>query len=267
MKRISFFIVFSLLFGMAGIGSSQEVRTGVITGKLMTKEGIPMSGGTVFFFNAETGPPPSPDRYWRVPDEIAEMDGEGRFSVVLLVGKYFMGAIKRLSGPKIGPPRDGDMFLASKDEDGSPKQYTVREGAKTDIGVISGAVPFKRPQIKDRISAIEGTVIFQDGRPAEGALVFAYMTPTMAGRPTFVSERTGRDGKYVLRVNEGGKYYLKVRDVYGGGPPTKGGIIGSYAEESPIPVSVKTGETTQGIDIRVIRFRGRGPKGSVPGKQ
>ncbi len=266
MKRIGFFLVFSLLFSVTDIGFSQETKTGVVTGKLITKDGKPMSGGKVFFFNAETGPPPSPERYWRVPDEISDMDSEGRFSVVLVAGRYFMGAIKRVSGPEIGPPRDGDMFLASRDENGKPKQYMIRKGEKTDIGVISGATPFKRPQIKDGISAIEGTVIFQDGKPAEGALVFAYMTPTMTGRPTFVSEKAGRDGKYVLRVSEGGKYYLKVRDIYGGGPPTKGGIVGSYAGEAPIPVSVKTGETTRGIDIKVVRFRGRGPKGPVPGK-
>ncbi len=267
MKRIGFWVIF-LVFSMTAVtGFSQEVKKGLITGKLMIKDGGPMSDGKVFFFNAESGPPPSPERYWRVPDQIVDMDSEGRFSVELPEGKYYLGAIKRASRKEIGPPRDGEMFFASRDESGKPKEYVIKKGEKMDIGVVSGATPFKRPPITDKISAIEGTVVFRDGKPAEGALVFAYTSPTMVGKPIFVSERTGKDGRYELRVSGGGKFYLKVRDIYGGGPPVEGAIIGSYAEAAPIPVSVMTGETTRGIDIKVIRFEGRGPKGPAPGKK
>ncbi len=267
MKRLiflsAFFFAVFFIFSIVSAKDVKELKAGAISGQLMIKNGGPMSGGSVFIFNDATGPPPSKEKYWRVPDYIAPIDNDGRFSVELPEGKYYLGAIKRISEKKnIGPPEEGDFFFAGADEKGMPKAYIIKKGEGTDIGVISEAVPFKRAIVKLRngITAIEGTVLDTDGKPVEGALVFAYTTPTMVGKPIFASEKTGKDGKYILRVHEGGKYYLKVRDIYGGGPPVSGAIIGGYGQEAPVAVAVKTGESTKGIDINVIRFPGRGAK-------
>lgn len=240
---------------------TREVKTGTLSGQIMIKDGGPMAGGMLYFFDDAAGPPPSATKYWRVPAEIFNIDNNGRFTAELPEGKYYLGAIKKTSGEPIGPPQEGDLFFISQDGKGNPKMHTVKKGETTDLGIISGAVPFNRASLaKDGITAIEGAILDVDGKPVEGALVFAFMTQTMAGKPFFVSDKTGKDGRYIMRVQAGGKYYLRVRDSYGGGPPVAGNIMGIYGENEPVAVNVKTGQTEKGINIKVMKFAGRGPK-------
>lgn len=261
MGKIGYFLVAAVLFCMSTAVFAEDVRTGTITGKMMVKNGGPLANGVVFFFNEASGPPPSPEKYWRVPDEIVGTDGEGNFKAVLVEGKYYLGASKRKSGQEVGPPQEGDYFLPVMEEKGVSKAFRVDKGKMADIGTIAEAVPFSRATIKTKndITAIEGTITDAEGKPLERAMVFAFLTPAMVGKPLFVSERTGKDGKYLLRVNQGGGYYLKIRDVYGGGAPKVGEIMGGYGQDKPMPVTVKTGTTVKGIDIKGVRFLGRGP--------
>jgi hypothetical protein len=82
----------------------------------------------------------------------------------------------------------------------------------------------------------------------------------MTGLPPFTSYRTGEDGKYYINVSQAGRYYLRVRDVYGGGPPVPGAIMGSYGEDEPAGVEVKKDKVTGGIDIAVVKHLQRGPR-------
>lgn len=266
MKRLMFLTLFCtiipLTFNAVLAQEVKQAKTGTISGQIMIKGDGPLAGGRVFFFNDASGPPPSREKYWRIPDYVTDTDNSGKFSIELPEGKYYLGAIKTISGGKIGPPAEGDIFYAGTDEQGKPKAYIIKQGLKTDIGVISEAAPFKRSVVKfgDGITAIEGTVLDSAGKPVEGALVFAFLSPAMVGRPLFASDRTGKDGKYILRVHEGGKYYLRVRSVYGGGPPKAGEIIGDYGEKEPVAVTIKSGEKIRGVNIKVRRFTERGPK-------
>ncbi len=253
MRRLACLTVCLLLIGTAS-AFAQEAGKGKITGKLMTQDGRPMSGGSVFFFNDATGPPPSQEKYWRVPDAVAPIDEEGGFSMELPPGKYYLGAMKRISAEKnIGPPGEGDFFLKGHGSKGTPKTYIVKKGETTDIKVLAEAVPFKRAVVKygDGITSIEGIVRDPDGKPVEGAAVFAYKKSAARGKPLFASDKTGKDGKYILRVDQGGKYYLRVRDIFGGGPPVGGAIVGKYWQERPVEASTKTGEATRGVDINI----------------
>lgn len=260
MKGLAFLTACLLLIPAAGV-SAQEAVKGKITGKLLTEDGKPMSGGSVFLFNS-AGPPPSQDKYWRVPDAVAPIGDGGLFSLELPPGTYYVGAMKRISAEKnVGPPEEGDYFLKGQDATGNPKKIIVKKGETTDIGTIAEAAPFRRSVVKygEGVTTIEGVVRDAEGKTVRGAVVFCYKKPTARGKPLFVSDRTGDDGKYILRVSEGGKYYLKVRDQYGGGPPKGGEIVGIYWQGIPVEASVKTGETTKGVDIQVMRFPGRGP--------
>lgn len=262
MKRIGALLVF-LLITLAGYGAlADEANTGTVTGRLMIKAGEPLSHGVVYFFNEASGPPPSRDRYWRVPDEIVTADGEGNFTAKLVAGQYYVGAIKKKSGQEIGPPQEGDLFLPMFSSQKGPRLLTVVSGKTTDLGVITGAKPFHRGVAEPgkKGTTIEGKITDVRGRPVKGALVFAFLTPAMVGKPLYVSDRTGKDGKFRLSVSEGGVYYLKVRNTYGGGALKAGEILGSYGQEKPLPVNVKTGETVKGITITGIRFPGRGQK-------
>ena len=243
---------------------AEVMETGLISGQIMIKGGGPMSSGMVVFFKAETGPVPDPNRYLRIPDEVADLDEEGRFRVVLPSGKYFMGAVKRMSGEMIGPPKDGDYFFISQDSEELPFVYAIEKDKNLNVGIIAEAVPFKRVIPKDA-TGIKGIISDLSGNPVKGAIVFAYFTETMTGLPPFTSYRTGDDGIYFISMSHAGKYYLRVRDIYGGGPPVSGAIMGGYGEEKPAPVTVKSGEITEGMDIKVVRHMERGPKGQNVG--
>ena len=238
---------------------AEDIQTGWISGQMMIKDGGPMSDGMVVFFRADKGPAPDPNRYMRVPDEIDGIDTDGKFRVELPVGKYFMGAIKRMSGESIGPPNDGDYFFISRDIQDVQITYLIEEEKNLSIGIIANAVPFKR-EIPEDVTAISGSILDLKNEPVAGAIVFAYFTETMTGLPPFASYRTGEDGKYFISVNQGGRYYLRVRDKYGGGPPVAGEVMGGYGEERAAAVNVKEGKITSGIDIKVIRHFQRGPK-------
>lgn len=244
------------------------LKTGTLSGQIFTTGGVPLAGGMVHFFNDAAGPPPSQVKYWRVPDFMQVLDNDGRFTVVLPEGKYYLGAIKRESGKTVGPPREGDLFYISADGDGTPTAYSIKGTAQVDLGRMAKAMPFKSSTVNygKGITAIEGTVLTMDGKPVENAFVFGFISAAAVGRPLFASDPTGKDGTFILRVSDGGKYFLKARSGYGGGPPVAGEFVGEFGEKEPVAVTVNRGERLSGLAIKVRKFGGRGPRGAVINK-
>lgn len=253
------FVLVTVCTGYAG-----DVQVGTISGQLMLKGGGAMRNGMVYLYRADKGPLPSYDRYWRVPDFNTSTDDAGRFSAELPEGKYCLGAVMREAPRQIGPPKEGDFFFISLDRRGMPKKYSVKKNRRLDIGVLAEAAPYKKPAINKGMTAIEGYIMDEDNRPVEGALVVAFMTPTIIGKPLFASDKTASDGKYILRVHKGGNYYLKLRNGYGGGPPVDSEIVDRYGELTPDSqlgkVTVRTGTIVRGINLKGIQFPGRGPQ-------
>ena len=243
---------------VAGSAAADEIRTGTLSAQFKIDAKTPMTDGMVYIYSPATGPAPSHERYWRVPDFVQKLDQEGRFSMELPAGEYFIGAIKRTGTTQIGPPREGDFLILALDEKKAPRKIRLGLGERLDIGVLSGAQQFKMVPAAG-ITGIEGTILDLEGTPVEGAMVFAYITPTVIGKPTFVSDRSDKDGKFLLRFHEGGTYYLKVRDNYGGGPPRGGAVLDGNKEEPLIKVTAKTGQITRGTQLKGKKFPGRGP--------
>ncbi len=263
-KGIMIFLLTMICFSTAlyaGEGGNSEpiIETGFITGQLFIKDGGPLSSGMVVFFNGAEGPPPDPNEYLRIPDEIGELDPDGKFIVELPVGTYYVGGIKRMSGEKIGPPLDGDYFYLKRDKKGAPQLYTIKKHETVDLGISKEAIIFRRKIVKG-VSGISGIVTDMKGGPIEGAIIFAYTSSTMTGLPPFTSYKTGKDGKYFIGTKKGGNYFLRIRDIYGGGPPVEGSVIGEYGEEEPAAVTVATGKVSSDVNIKVIRHFKLGPK-------
>ncbi len=61
-----------------------------------------------------------------------------------------------------------------------------------------------------------------------------------------MSDYTGTDGKYSLRVNEGGTYYLMIM-----------GGFGSVFSGSGMSVSYGGEEVDAGVILRLVKLRGR----------
>jgi len=252
-------ILFSaiLLLFAATVCCADEDAHGTITGSWIVKNKGPMTGGQVLLFNKAGGPPPSSDKFLRIPDIGTTIDSDGRFFARVAAGSYYLVMRKRANENRLGPPQDGDLQFYSRDKKGKARVYVVKAGGTTDIGIISAAAVFKKRLLKPGkgMTGIEGTVTDEQGLPVEGVRVFAYVSPEMKGKPLYASEGTGRDGRYFININEKGTYYLKVRNNYGGGKPKEGEFMGGYGKPSaPEIVTVQKGEIKKAVDIQTKIF-------------
>jgi len=255
---------FAVVLFVSTAASAEEPR-GTLRGLLDT----PGRQGLVAFFDEAAGPPPRPERYFRVPDFTVASDREGRFTASLPPGRYFVAAIVRKGGDpiRLGPPLEGDRDYQLVGQDDTLTIVTVTPGATHDLGTLTHSFLYGRPLVEGA-TLIEGRVIGPDGNPVAGVHVVAYRAPRFNGRPHFSSYVTGADGRYELRVHPGGAFFLRARSRWEGGAPEVGEKIGVLGGAAPETVRVQTGHTSSGRDIRVLPFAGRGPstdrKGATP---
>ncbi|WP_236685630.1 carboxypeptidase-like regulatory domain-containing protein [Geobacter pickeringii] len=249
-----FLMVFlgSVPFGFAGEG------TGIITGKWITNQYGPMTGGQVLLFDAAKGPAPASKKYLRLPDAGTAIDNDGKFSAEVPAGRYYLVMRRRGDQTSAGPPVEGEPQYYARMKNGEPRLYTVKSGKTTNIGTIAEVYPYRREKtvVQEGMTGIEGAIVDEQGKPVAGVRVFAYEFAGMQGMPRYASDETGADGKYVLLLTRKGAYFLKARTHYGGGKPQEGEFMGTYGPRgAPGPVAVENGKMSRGIDIQVTRFK------------
>lgn len=240
MKRWLCLISFGLcLVALTGNVPALEAGQGIVQGKVTGKAGESLSGGTVRFFDMAIGPSPFTHEYWRHPDYFFPIADDGSFSAEIPEGTYSFSAVKMVPGKRAGcPPEEGDFIYPPWD--GTQKSFSVRAGETTDLGVIAGAVAFRKEWAAAGKSGIAGILLDADGRPVDGKIVIASATASME-RPYFVSDRrTGSNGAYTLRVPEGGMYHVRVMGY----------------RQPIVPAAVQTGKITRGIDIMIQLIAG-----------
>jgi hypothetical protein len=254
MKRI-YVIIFLVLAALTSNVNAENAGKGFVSGRAVLTSGKAIQHAVVLFYVKQNGPPPLPERYWRVPDAAVPADPDGKFSAELQEGDYYVGAIGRVSSLLTpGPPLEGDVLVLLKDKSGNPKVITVIDGKTINIGTQKG-FPYRKSVRKNKITTIEGLVTMLDGTPVPGAFVFAFLSPERGSHPVFASEKTDKLGKYVLRVDGDGIFYLKARDTYGGGKPQNGQLIGTFGGDEPASVTVKIGSSQKRIDIKVNQIQ------------
>jgi hypothetical protein len=235
---------------------ADETVSGRITGAWIPRSTGPISGGMIYAFNVNSGPPPTIEGSRRVPDGATITNDEGKFSLELAEGTYYLSTWKKAAGPAPGPPQDGDLHALSRDKNGEPVKYMVKRGIATDNIILRQATVFKSPVIKISagMTAISGTLTTYDGAPLADAVVQVYTHQDVKGKPNFVSYKTGKDGKYIALVDQEGPFYLTVRANYSAGRPQTGDILGVYGGEEALPVVVKMHGVTKDIDIQVGQY-------------
>jgi hypothetical protein len=235
---------------------ANENVPGRISGAWIPRNIGPISGGLIYVFNTNSGPPPLRMGARRVPNAIVETNSEGKFSVELAEGTYYLSTQKKFGVATPGPPQDGDLHGLSRDKKGKPIKYKVKSGITTNIGILRQASVFKSPTIKisPGMTAITGILKTSDGSPMADAVVQVYDNQEIKGRPVYVSQKTGKDGKYVVQIEQEGTYFVALRANYGGGRPQAGDIRGIYGGDAAQPVTVKKLSVTEGIDIQAGQF-------------
>ena len=254
MKKSLYILLVMICFSAISV-SAEEVTTDSISGKILIRDGSMLAEGVVLFFNDMIGPPPDPDKYMRVPVNIANTDDDGRFTAKLPEGKYYIGVLKHIMGIMGAPPHEGDIFFISRDETGSPKAFSVEKGKHIEVNLLSEAIPYipyEGGTSGEGITAIEGSIYDMSGNPVEYAVVFAHMTSINDGGLSFISDWTDKNGRYLLRVHQGGVYYLRVEGLHGRALNKSGVVIGDKDIDVSGGIKVETGEIERGIDIKVI---------------
>jgi hypothetical protein len=239
--------------------------TATISGKVMIRKTTPMVNGVVFLFNVSMGAPPNPYKYWRVPDLISNVDKDGEFSLTVPEGTYYLIVAQKQPDGEIGPPKDSAFMYFHVDAEGNPLPLVFTSGTKLNLGVLTTSFEWSPDmiQLDKDITAVEGVVSDMEGKPVERAVVFAYLSENATGRPSFVSDRTDKSGKYLLRVDGGGSYYLKVRSVIGGGKPQEGEFNNVTPEFDTVKVTLKKDQKLNGVTLKVNRFSKQFRKESV----
>ena len=212
--------------GLALTGSLRA-RMGKMSGQVVF-EGRPLGDAFLAFFDVKKGLPPIGGQAGRIPDLRSYSDPEGRFTVQLLDGTYYLGVLLRGPSEKLGPPRKGEFYYFADGGEGKLRKLTIEDFKEVSYGVVECALPGKFQETEDQF-VVTGTVLEGAGNqaPYPGAIIMA-KTVASAMKPEYVSAETGADGKFSLSLPPGKTYYLMARTEITGNKPAPGEDIGKY---------------------------------------
>lgn len=224
------FFVCTVATTFAAVPGFMKAKMGTLAGKFYIDKDVPLTKGIVSLFSTKDGPPPIVGSSRRVPDMVTRTDGSGKFSVKLVPGAYYMGALVRdiKGGP--GPPREGEDYFFAMTGQGELRQFKVKRRQLTEAGAIEGTTPDKFTEFKNFV-IMAGRVFDEHGVPFKGAIV-TVKEKLNAPRPKYVAKRVGADGKYELKL-PAGRYYLMARESLRRGRPKAGSFVGAYGKTGP----------------------------------
>lgn len=216
----------------AGVPGFMKERMGTLSGQVINTDGKPLQKGKVSFFNTKKGTPPLIAKVHRIPDMVGKMGPEGKFSIKLLPGSYYMGALIITDpGRGPGPPRPGETFYFIKDETGNLRELTLGVKEIKDVGRVVAARPETFPTTKNLVT-FEGRLVKADGSPLPGGVVLV-KTDMNRARPDFISQPADADGRFSLKLPPETEYYLLGREQ-AVGRPLPGSYLGTYGSTKPI---------------------------------
>jgi hypothetical protein len=274
MKLTTFLLLFFLISTAFAAGESftpsakAEVSSATISGQVMLDAKTPVSHGVILLFDSRFGPPPSMGKYWRVPDLITPLGKDGRFSLEVEAGTYYLQASQKDPKAEIGPAVEKEYVYFHGDAEGNALSLIVNKGAILKLGQLKAFLWTPDLVQRDKgITSVEGVVVNTEGKPVERAIVLAYYNPAGQGRPVFISDRTDKKGYYQLRTDGGGTFYLKVRSVVGGGKPAAGEYLNTTKEFEPVMVTLKRGEKLKDVTLKVMLFSRPAEEAAPPEKR
>ena len=205
--RKNFILVITLAVLLFPVMSAPADGAGTITGRMLMKDGTPISGGIVIFFDLQGESPPAPERYIRPPDYVADLENDGSFSLRVPPGEYYIGAVKWQDGQP-GPPRKGDVFFMVKDERSMLRSVEVTENGLVELGDMAAGEIYN-PDLTTA-TRVSGTVRDKQGNPVAKIIIAAVPAGQGDKSSLFLAPDTGSDGTYTLRLPGGGSYKLGI---------------------------------------------------------
>jgi len=249
-----------------GRESSPVGRIGTVTGQLMAGGEKPLAGGRAAFFVVAIGPPASQGSLRRIPEVVAPLAQDGKFTARLPAGRYYLGAMSRDASMGPGPPRQDEEVFSVLDAQQERMIIEIAGAGEIDLGQIRVVSQHHSPEPENYFT-VTGTVRDDQGRPFAGAYIFVKINPH-SQRPNFVSAGTGADGRFEIRLPAGRPYYLVAKETVSTGRPAEGERVGAYLgsagilsiRPAPVPITGNTGEPLEKIDIVMHRTSVPGPR-------
>ena len=237
--RANLFTPVIFLILLLVVSTVLAAETATVSGRMLMKNGSPLSGGFVVVFDLQSGVPPAPERYFLPPDYHEKINNDGSFRMLLPAGEYAIGAVKLREG-KAGPPGEGDIYFIIKDEDLELKRIVVPENGHIDLGNVAAGEIFRPvPDPSKPVTSVSGRIIDTRGNPVKGVVATAVLIRKGMKDLLFFSPETDSSGIYNLSLPFGGTYNV--------------GTWGKASADSASTNSIRidTGGTLRGIDLQL----------------
>lgn len=224
--------------------------TGVV-GQIVNKtDGTPVAGAYVNIYPDTLSNLLGPSQFISSPT-----GSDGRYTVEVPAGTFYVVARKRTSGDPSGPLSKGDLY--------SEHQRVITTVVDGKLSVVDLTVaPVKAPMFfkkamteQETSTGIRGRLIDATGKPVPGSFAVAYTDADVKRLPDYASTLSDGQGRFVIYLPEAGDYYLGAR-VHAWDMPHPGELYGKYGGDTPTPVSVTQDEFVTDIEIVLTPFSG-----------
>jgi hypothetical protein len=213
----------------------------------LTYQGRPLAGASVFAYRRQSANFLGPADFASAPS-----GRDGGYLIDLVEGSYWLVARKRASGSDAGPLVPGDL---QRVHPGNPVTVAA--------GTFSG-VDLELEEMRDLMfsrtgprgptaTGIRGRITDASGAPVAWVFAIAYTSPDMRRVPDFTSAMTAADGRFVIYLPSGGRYWVGARKHIRE-KPAPGEPFGLYEGTPDHAVAVADGSFVDGIDIVLGRF-------------
>jgi len=226
MKDIKWPLLALLFILTCALPLHAEAATGVVSGKV-TYLGQPVAGASVFAVREPEG------AFSKPPASKPSMtDADGRFSLELPKGNFYIAATKKGTGTK-DTLEPGDLYSFYG---GNPVAVDPARPAEITLNLV--VKPPLRPDTDtaDGRGGVEGIVTY-NGEPLDGVVLYVYLDANdyFHGMGYYMSPPTGVDGAFRLKMSEGTYYIIarKRRDGMRAGPLHEGDYFG-YLDINPV---------------------------------
>ena len=223
--------------------TAQGAGAATISGRMLMKNGIPISGGIAIAFDLKSSLPPAPEKYFQPPDYTEKIQNDGSFQMLLPQGEYSIGAIKRRDG-RARPPREGDILFILRDGNQNIKRIVVPEKGHIELGDLAAGEIF-RP-VSDplyRYTTVTGRVTDVQGKPAKDVIVSAVLIKQGVKDMLFFAQEPDSNGNYILKLPFGDTYKLGIWETTGS-PEVA-------SKNFKKKIQIKTGDTLQNLDLQM----------------